>query len=140
LRRRRAGRALQRGLAGRHAGGFGCVRPGRACGPDALPGRSPAAVRLRVRHDRDEYRVEARAPETIAYWEGERAFLLRAAWGARPRELYVPAENLWDQVVPDWLKGRRPVVVDRLAARSKHRIVDTEDGYAAGVGELRPIR
>jgi hypothetical protein len=97
-------------------------------------------VRLHPRkHGGDEFRVETRGRETIAYWEGDRAFLFQAAWAARPPTLYVPSERIWDEVVPTWLKGRRGVVVPRLAARARHRIVDADEGYAAGAGELRPI-
>jgi hypothetical protein len=99
-------------------------------------------VRLRLsRRDDQDFDVRTHAREIVAYWEGDRAFLFDAAWGARRPELYVPNEALWDQVVPEWMKGRRAAVIRRLAKRSGHRIVETDEGYEwnKGIRELRPI-
>jgi hypothetical protein len=97
-------------------------------------------VRLWRRKGQDpDFKVEPRAREIIAYWEGDRAFLFDAGWGVEPPTLYVPSEAIWEQVVPDWLKGRRAEVIDRLARRSGHRIEETEQGFEPGKGELRPV-
>jgi hypothetical protein len=60
-----------------------------------------------------------------------------AAWGAKPRTLFVPTEEAWDDVVPGWLRGRRDVVLQRLAAATKHRIEATDDPMREQ--ELRPV-
>jgi hypothetical protein len=95
-----------------------------------------------VRRRRDGgYRVETRGREAIAYWEGERAYLFDAAWGARQPVLYVPSPRSWDDVVPSWLRGRRDEVVERLRRRSRHVIEETDEGYSRRdtARELRPI-
>jgi hypothetical protein len=97
-------------------------------------------VRLRRRKQDaggKEFRVEIQHREVIAYWEGDRGFLFDAAWGAKPRTLFVPTEEAWDDVVPDWLRGRRDVVLQRLAAATKHRIEATDDPMREQ--ELRPV-
>lgn len=75
----------------------------------------------------------------IAYWEGDRAFLFHAGWGVDPPVLSVPSERAWDAVVPAWLLGRRDEVVERLRLQSGHVLEETDVGYAAGKGELRPV-
>lgn len=86
--------------------------------------------------DGAEFRVVTHDREVIAYWEGDRAVLFDAGWGAKPPTLYVPSEEIWDDVVPEWLRGRRELVVGRLAAKSGHRVEPTED---ATQEELRPV-
>lgn len=88
--------------------------------------------------DRDgrDFRVELHHREVFAYYEGDRGVLFDAAWGAKPRTLFVPAEDAWDDVVPEWLRGRRDVVVRRLARATKHRIEPTDDPMRT---ELRPV-
>jgi hypothetical protein len=90
----------------------------------------------RSRDDRRAFRVETHGREAIAYWEGDRAFLFDAAWGAKPRTLFVPAAELWDDVVPEWLRGRREEIVRRLAAETGHRIEPTDEPLRQ---ELRPV-
>jgi hypothetical protein len=86
--------------------------------------------------DDDEFRIVFHNREVIAYWEGDRAVLFDAAWGAEPPTLYVPSEEMWDEVVPGWLRGRHDIVVRRLAAKSGHRVESTDDPELA---ELRPV-
>ena len=84
----------------------------------------------------DEFRVVTHNREVIAYWEGNHAVLFDAGWGAKPPTLYVPSEEIWDEVVPEWLRGRRDIVVQRLAAKSGHRVEPTDDPWRE---ELRPV-
>ena len=96
-------------------------------------------MRLWRRRERGAFRIEAHQREVLAYREGDHGILLEAAWGAKPPILYVPSARVWDDVVPEWLRGRREEVVARLAARSKHHVVASDD-YEGGLTELRPVR
>ena len=83
--------------------------------------------RLQVGQDgppEDGYDLELRWKEQVVYREDEREHAFEAAWGVQPPVLFVPTEADWDRVVPPWLRGRRPEVVDRLARRSGHEVRD----------------
>jgi len=83
----------------------------------------------------DGYAIEHRWKEEVIYWEGEKGFLFDGGWGSHPPTLYVPDAETWSAVTPDWLRGRRDVVVARLAARGTDRLEETSAGY--GVDTLR---
>ena len=42
--------------------------------------------------------------------------MFAGAWGVEPIETYVPDDENWDRVMPEWLIGRRDLVVGRLVA------------------------
>jgi hypothetical protein len=54
-----------------------------------------------------------------------------------PPVTYVPTPELWDEVVPLWLKGRREEVVARLLAHPGHVLAETSR-YQGGWQELGP--
>lgn len=83
----------------------------------------------------DSFRIEWRWKEEVAYWEAENGFLLDAAWGVKPPHLFVPTAAAWDVVVPDWLQGRRDVVLTRLRSHSAHEVFE-DPAYS----EPQPIR
>ncbi len=87
--------------------------------------------------DGREFRVEPRWKEEVVYWEGQRGYLLDAAWGVEPHVLYVPLASDWDDVVPDWMQGRRDAVLDALRAESGHVLADdVQRFYCHGTREL----
>jgi hypothetical protein len=99
----------------------------------------------RVRRGHDEFHIEPRyLQEEVSYREGERAYLFDATWGKLWR-LYVPSRRIWYDVMPEWLRGRREIVIERLTApgrlsrRPRYAVVETERGYVAGTRELRPV-
>jgi len=68
--------------------------------------------------------------EVVIYWEGDEGFRFLAGWGAEPPVLSVPSAEIWDRVTPEWLHGRRDVVVARLIEHSGHVVRDDWDsGY-----------
>ena len=77
----------------------------------------------------EPFEVQSMWKERVFYWEGERGFEFDAAWGVTPGVLYVPNREVWDEVMPDWLRGRFDVVVERLEQRSGHRVELTGEGY-----------
>jgi hypothetical protein len=79
--------------------------------------------------DGGRFAIEWRWKEEVVYWEGGHGFLFDAGWGVDPPWLYVPSPRIWDVVVPRWLTGRRPEVVERLVAHSGHRVMDDDAGY-----------
>jgi hypothetical protein len=63
------------------------------------------------------FEVQFRWKEETIYWEGDRGFVFDGAWGVDPIQTFVPNHEKWDRVMPDWLVGRRDVVVGHLAAK-----------------------
>lgn len=51
------------------------------------------------------------------------------------RFLFVPLATAWDSLVPDWLQGRREVVLSRLRNHSAHAVFD-----APASSERQPFR
>ncbi|MGD0808716.1 MAG: hypothetical protein ABSA91_03300 [Acidimicrobiales bacterium] len=86
---------------------------------------------------RGPYRVEFRWKEEVIYWEGDRGFVFDGGWGVSPPVTYVPTPELWDEVVPSWMKGRRDEVVARLRAHPGHVLAETSR-YQGGWQELGP--
>lgn len=63
----------------------------------------------------------------LAYWEGDAGFLFHGGWGVTPPVVVVPSPEVWDEVVPSWLQGRRDVVLSRLRNEGGHRIEEGGD-------------
>lgn len=82
-----------------------------------------------------EYEVEFRWKEQIYYWEGDHGLYLDGGWGVRPTVTYVPSAAIWDDVVPEWARGRREQIVQRLIDSGPHRVV--EGDYRPGTGVTR---
>ncbi|GAA1676353.1 hypothetical protein [Microbacterium lacus] len=76
------------------------------------------------RGDDDTFEVEGRWKEEVIYWEGSRGFIFDAGWGVTPLVLYVPPEDEWDAVTPEWMVGRRALIVSRLTERSGHVLLE----------------
>lgn len=76
-------------------------------------------------YEGDGFAIEFEWKETIRYWEGSRGYLLDGGWGGDPLVLDVPAPEIWDARVPEWMRGRRDEIVARLVAHSGHRVVDS---------------
>jgi hypothetical protein len=66
--------------------------------------------------------------EQIDYWEGDQGFRFDAAWGVHLGRLMVPSAEIWAEVMPAWLIGRRAEVVQRLAKHSGHEIAEDIHG------------
>ena len=90
-------------------------------------------------HDRDADRafdLEFRWKEELVYWEGDRGCVFEGGWGVQPPVTVVPDASTWDRVVPEWLRGRRDEVCERLRAEPGH-VLREERGDAA---QPRPLR
>jgi hypothetical protein len=70
------------------------------------------------------YSIEPRWKEVVIYWEGDRGVWFYAAWGVEPPTLYVPTDEVWRTVMPEWIRGKRAEVVARLGAHSGHDLQD----------------
>jgi hypothetical protein len=75
------------------------------------------------------FRIRSEIPEKLIYWEGDHGFQFDCGWGARPYVVYLPNSHLWDDVVPDWLVGRRAEVEERLRQYSGYTVAATDAGY-----------
>jgi hypothetical protein len=69
--------------------------------------------------------------ETIVYSEGERQWSLLARWGVSPPQVGVPRPEVWDAVVPPWLRRRYGIVTSRLLEHSGHTVVFDPDSWYA---------
>jgi hypothetical protein len=85
----------------------------------------------------DGFRIEYRWKEQVVYWEGRTGFLLDAGWGVDPSVLYVPSDRIWAEVMPDWLRGRRDLVLRRLRDHSAHVLQEDVHGYYRNSPEHR---
>lgn len=77
----------------------------------------------------DGFRIEYRYKEEVVYWEGSHGFLFDAGWGVTPAVLYVPSADIWQEVMPAWLRQRRDEVVGRLRDHSAHSVQEDIHGY-----------
>jgi hypothetical protein len=93
-----------------------------------------ARLRLRWTYYSDDFRIASEIPETLVYWEGDDGFAFDSAWGVNPFVTYVPANDVWDAVVPAWMVGRRAEIVDRLRKHSHQTINESERGYGPDQG------
>jgi hypothetical protein len=98
----------------------------------------PGHVR-RIGNARGVAEVEFRWKEEVIYWEGNRGFVFDGGWGVAPMVTYIPDEATWDDVVPDWLVGKRQQVVERLALEPGHVLKATSD-YSAHQSSRRITR
>lgn len=86
----------------------------------------------------DGFSIEHRWKEETVYWEGQRGYLFDGGWGVDPPVLYVPGPEIWPDVVPEWMVGRREEIVGRLIAMSGHQVVDDVNGAYRNQPEARP--
>ena len=96
-------------------------------GPDHRRGRSPSD---------DGYSIELRWKEEVIYWEGQRGYVFPGGWGVTPPVTYVPSAEVWDDVVPPWLRGRRSEVVSRLEEDDRH-VIESDPGFQPDPGAER---
>jgi hypothetical protein len=89
-----------------------------------------ARLRLRWTYYSDHFRIASEIPEKLVYWEGDDGFVFDSAWGVSPFIAYLPANDLWDGVVPAWMVGRRAEIVDRLRKHSRQTINESGRGYS----------
>ena len=89
-----------------------------------------ARLRFRWTYYSDHFRIASEISEKLVYWEGDDGFVFDSAWGASPFIAYVPANAVWDAVVPAWMVGRRAEIVDRLRKHSHQTINESERGYS----------
>jgi hypothetical protein len=87
-----------------------------------------------------DFRIQEKSKEEVHYCEGRRGFLFDAGWGVEPPVLYVPSSEIWAEVMPNWLRDRRVVVVDRLREHSGHTIAEDVHGYYRNSPEARDLR
>jgi len=83
--------------------------------------------------DADGYEVEFRWKEEVVYWEGRRGYIFPGGWGVNPPVTYVPTDDAWDRVMPEWLRGRRNEVVRRLENEAGH-MLRADPGYRSDDG------
>jgi hypothetical protein len=81
--------------------------------------------------DGGSFRISYEWKEMLTYWEGDHGLVFDCAWGVDPGYVYVPAPDLWDNVVPKWLTGRRDEVVERLRQHSGHVVMDDDRAWSA---------
>ena len=84
----------------------------------------------------DGFTISYEWKEMLIYWEGGNGVVFDCGWGVEPSVVYVPAEEAWDGLVPNWLVGRRAAVVDRLRRYSAH-IVEDDPGWKQASWRLR---
>ena len=92
------------------------------------PGRRPSIPLYADEHG--TFGVLFRWKEELVYAEGEGEHAFRGGWGVNPIQSYVPDEENWDRCLPEWLHGRRAIVVARLRSIPGHEVV-TDPGYPA---------
>ena len=74
--------------------------------------------------DRGLFRISYEWKEMLTYWEGDDGFVFDCAWGVTPGDVYIPADDFWDAVVPPWLVGRKAEAMERLRQASGHVVKD----------------
>ena len=88
----------------------------------------------------DGFRIEYRWKEQVVYWEGSQSFVFEAAWGVDPGILILPTPAIWADVMPEWLQGRRDIVLARLREFSGHTIEEDIHGMYRNHPEGRSER
>lgn len=63
--------------------------------------------------------------EELVYEEDGKSHSFECGWGVTPGVVYVPAAEDWDEVVPDFLKGRREEMLKRLREKSGHTVEES---------------
>lgn len=66
------------------------------------------------------YEIEFLWKEEVVYWEGPHGCVFPGAWGGDVLVTVIPDAASWDAVVPVWMKGRRPEIVERLEDDNRH--------------------
>lgn len=74
----------------------------------------------------DGFRITFPELEMLAYWEGDDGFLFHGGWGVSPPVVAVPSAQVWDEVTPPWMHGRRDVVLARLRDDAGHRMSEDD--------------
>jgi hypothetical protein len=74
-----------------------------------------------------DFEVEFRWKEQVVYWEGDRGCVFEGGWGVDPVVTVVPDASTWDRVVPEWLRGRRDEVCERLQGQPGHVVQEERD-------------
>jgi len=97
--------------------------------PDPPAQPRPAEPAVAIDAVAEPFTIEVRWPEMVTYWEGDEGFMFFGAWGVTPHVLVVPSAAVWDRVMPEWLHGRREVVLERLVERTGHVIDDDRDSF-----------
>jgi hypothetical protein len=73
------------------------------------------------------FEVEFRWKEQVVYWDGNRGCVFEGGWGVDPVVTVVPDDSTWDRVVPEWLRGRRDEVCERLRSQPGHVLQEERD-------------
>lgn len=64
----------------------------------------------------------------ILYSEGKKSFELKVDPGLKgPTLINIPSAGDWDKKVPEWARGRRDEIVDRIGHRCKHMIYEFKE-------------
>lgn len=84
-----------------------------------------------------EYEIEFRWKEQVLYWEGSRGLLFDGGWGVQPLVTYFPDAARWAEIVPEWARDRREVILQRLLDHGPSHRVEVTDVYSYGIGVTR---
>lgn len=88
----------------------------------------------------DDFSIDFEWKEVVHYWEGSHGYWFDAGWGVDPPWLVVPEPEKWDACVPEWMRGRRDVIVARLIEHSGHEVIDSstvDPDYATARAQTR---
>jgi hypothetical protein len=85
----------------------------------------------------DDAHIEYRWKQEVVYWEGDRGFIFDGEWGVEPMVTYVPDDESWDILVPEWLRGRRKEVVARLEDEEGYVVNDDPTFWPGAWREVR---
>jgi hypothetical protein len=69
--------------------------------------------------------------EILILRDDDRWLLIGCGWGANPPLASLQPAGVWDEVMPDWLRGRRDEVV-RLITEFRHVVCDEKHALAPG--------
>jgi hypothetical protein len=83
------------------------------------------------------FRISYEWKEMLTYWEDDNGFVFECAWGVDPGIVFVPPADVWDEVMPEWLVGRRGEVVDLLRRHSAHNVKDDDKRWSHPVEAWR---
>jgi hypothetical protein len=83
-------------------------------------------IKAAAEFDGGSFQISYEWKEMLTYWENGRGYVFDCGWGVDPGTVYVPQPGLWDEVVPDWLAGRRDLITERLSAHSGHTVTDDD--------------
>ena len=69
--------------------------------------------------------------EILILRDDDRWLLIRCGWGANPPLASLQPVGVWDEVMPDWLRGRRDEVVT-LVTQFGHVVCDEKRALVPG--------